>query len=144
MLRRCIAQKEVPSILSHCHTLACGGHFGGKKTAFKVLSCGFYWPTLFKDAYAYVSTCDRCQRSGNIASRNQMPLTNIMEVEIFDCWGIDFIGPFPSSYGNQYILVGVDYVSKWVEAIASAKNDHNVSSSSRRTFFKGMALQEPS
>ncbi|PRQ17346.1 putative nucleotidyltransferase, Ribonuclease H [Rosa chinensis] len=126
MLRRCIAQEEVPSILSHCHTLACGGHFGGKKTAFKVLSCGFYWPTLFKDAHAYVSACDRCQRSGNIASRNQMPLTNIMEVEIFDCWGIDFMGPFPSSYGNQFILVGVDYVSKWVEAIASAKNDHNV------------------
>ncbi|XP_040369382.1 uncharacterized protein LOC121051265 [Rosa chinensis] len=58
MLRRCIAQEEVPSILSHCHTLACGGHFGGKKTAFKVLSCGFYWPTLFKDAHAYVSACD--------------------------------------------------------------------------------------
>ena len=52
-----------------------------------------------------------------------MPLQNIMEVEVFDCWGIDFIGPFPSLAGNEYILVVVDYVSKWVEAMATARND---------------------
>ena len=46
-----------------------------------------------------------------------------MEVEVFDCWGIDFVGPFPSSTGNEYILVAVDYVSKWVEAMATARND---------------------
>ncbi|XP_024005602.1 uncharacterized protein LOC112082241, partial [Eutrema salsugineum] len=46
--------------------------------------------------------------------------------DIFDCWGIDFMGPFISSYGNQYILVAVDYVSKWVEAIASPTNDSKV------------------
>ena len=45
-----------------------------------------------------------------------MPLTNILEVEVFDVWGIDFMGPFPPSFGNLYILVVVDYVSKWVEA----------------------------
>ena len=55
-----------------------------------------------------------------------MPLTNILEVELFDVWGIDFMGPFPPSYGNLYILVAVDYVSKWVEAIASPTNDSKV------------------
>ena len=45
-----------------------------------------------------------------------MPLTNILEVEVFDVWGIDFMGPFPPSFGNLYILVVVDYASKWVEA----------------------------
>jgi hypothetical protein len=55
-----------------------------------------------------------------------MPLQYILEVEIFDVWGMDFMGPFPSSYGNQYILVGVDYVSKWVEAIASPTNDARI------------------
>ena len=50
----------------------------------------------------------------------------ILEVEFFDCWGIDFMGPFPSSYGNKYILVAVDYVSKWVEAVASRTNDTSV------------------
>ena len=52
-----------------------------------------------------------------------MEQKSIQEVEIFDCWGIDFMGPFPSSYGNKYILVTVDYVSKWVEAVASPTND---------------------
>ena len=47
-----------------------------------------------------------------------MPLQSIMEVEAFDCWGIDFIGPFPSSYSYEYILLVVDYVTKWEEAIA--------------------------
>jgi hypothetical protein len=48
-----------------------------------------------------------------------MPLNPIFVLEIFDCWGIDFMRPFPSSFGYQFILVAVDYVSKWVEAIAS-------------------------
>ena len=52
-----------------------------------------------------------------------MPLQNIMEVEVFDCWGIDFVGPLPPSFGNEYILVAVDYVNKWVEAVADPKND---------------------
>ena len=52
-----------------------------------------------------------------------MPLHGILEIEIFDVWGLDFMGPFPSSMENKYILVGVVYVSKWVEAIASPTND---------------------
>ena len=55
-----------------------------------------------------------------------MPLNPILEIELFDVWGIDFMGPFPNSYGNQYILVAVDYVSKWVEAIPSKTNDNKV------------------
>ena len=55
-----------------------------------------------------------------------MPLNLILVVELFDVWGIDFMGPFPTSYGHAYILVGVDYVSKWVEAIPCKTNDHRV------------------
>ena len=55
-----------------------------------------------------------------------MPLNNILEVELFDVWGIDFMGPFPSSFNNLYILVAVDYVSKWVKAIAAPTNDSKV------------------
>ncbi|XP_050150502.1 uncharacterized protein LOC126625454 [Malus sylvestris] len=46
--------------------------------------------------------------------------------DIFDVWGIDFMGPFPSSYGFMYILLAVDYVSKWVEAKATLTNDSKV------------------
>jgi hypothetical protein len=52
-----------------------------------------------------------------------MPLSNIIEIEVFNCWGIDFVGPLPNSHSNLYILVAVDYVSKWVEVIASPRVD---------------------
>jgi len=55
-----------------------------------------------------------------------MPLQPTLTVEIFDVWGIDFMGPFPNSFGNLYILVNVDYMSKWVEAVASRTNDNKV------------------
>ncbi|KAL6512239.1 hypothetical protein OROHE_019851 [Orobanche hederae] len=63
---RCVSEEERRSILNFCHGEACGGHFGLKKTALKVLNCGFYWPTIFKDAYTTCVTCDRCQRMGQI------------------------------------------------------------------------------
>ena len=62
---------------------------------------------------------------GNISKRHEMPLHVIMVVQLFDVWGIDFMGPFPSSFGNIYILLVVNYVSKWVEATACPKNDAN-------------------
>ena len=55
-----------------------------------------------------------------------MPLNNILVIELFDVWGIDFMGPFPSSYSNKYILVAIDYVSKWVEAVTLPTNDARV------------------
>ncbi|XP_074322955.1 uncharacterized protein LOC141659918 [Apium graveolens] len=67
--------------------------------------------------------CDRCQRVGNISKRYEMLLNVMLEVEIFDVWGIDFMGPFISSRNNQYILLEVDYVSKWVEVKVLPTND---------------------
>nr|ACY01934.1 hypothetical protein [Beta vulgaris] len=123
---RCIPEWEVHDILKHSHSLPCGGHAGPSKTVAKVLQSGFYWPTLFHDASMFVKSCDACQRTGNISRRHEMPQTPILEVELFDVWGIDLMGPFPSSSGNNFILVAVDYVSKWVEAIASPTNDSKV------------------
>ncbi|VVA30993.1 PREDICTED: LOW QUALITY PROTEIN, partial [Prunus dulcis] len=79
-----------------------------------------------QNAFDFCSKCDRCQKMGSISRRNEMPLNNILVVELFDVWGIDFMGPFPSSFGYIYILVAVDYVSKWVEATATRTNDHKV------------------
>ncbi|XP_010507141.1 PREDICTED: uncharacterized protein LOC104783719 [Camelina sativa] len=124
--RRCLAEMEVLYVLFHCHGSDYAGHFATFKTVSKVLQAGFWWPTMFKDAHEFVSRCDVCQRKGQISKRHKMPQNFILEVEVFDCWGIDFMGPFPFSYKNKYILVAVDYVSKWVEAIASPKNDFDV------------------
>ena len=62
---------------------------------------------------------------GSISTRHEMPLQGILVVHLFDVWGIDFMGPFPFSFGNLYILLPVDYVSKWAEATACPKNDAN-------------------
>nr|GFA46455.1 reverse transcriptase domain-containing protein [Tanacetum cinerariifolium] len=63
---------------------------------------------------------------GKNSQRDEMPQNFIQIYEIFDVWGIDFMGPFSSSKGNKYILVAVDYLSKWVEANALPKNDAQV------------------
>ena len=55
-----------------------------------------------------------------------MPLNPILIVEIFNVWGIDFMGPFPNPFEFLYIMVAMDYVSKWVEAIACKTNDQRV------------------
>ncbi|GKB45373.1 reverse transcriptase domain-containing protein [Tanacetum coccineum] len=55
-----------------------------------------------------------------------MPQNSIQVCEILDVWGIDFMGPFTSSKGNKFILVAVDYLSKWVEAKAFPTNDTRV------------------
>ena len=126
ILRRCVPESEMRDILFHCHSSEYGGHFGENRTARKLLQFGFYWPTLFKDAHEYVLHCDRCQRVGHISKRHEMPLNNILEVELFDVWGIDFMGPFICSLNNLYILLAVDYVSKWVEAVAVPTNEAKV------------------
>ncbi|KAF8082321.1 hypothetical protein N665_0833s0001 [Sinapis alba] len=123
VFRRCVAEEEIPGILFHCHGSNYDGHFAVSKTVSKFLQVGYWWPKMFKDAHSFVSKCDACQRQGNISKRNEMPQNFILEVEVFDVWGIDFMGPFPSSHNNQFILVAVDYVSKWIEAIASPTID---------------------
>ncbi|GJY79452.1 reverse transcriptase domain-containing protein [Tanacetum coccineum] len=65
-------------------------------------------------------------RQGKISQRDEMPQNSIQVYEIFDVWGIDFMGPFPSSRGNKYILVAVEYLSKWVEVKALPTNDVRV------------------
>jgi len=130
IIRRCIPNEKVRSVLSFYHELACGGHFGPHKSAEKVLQSGLYWPTLFKDAFDFGKICSRCQILGRISKRNKMPLNPILETELFNVWDIDFMGPFPSSFGHQYILMVMDYVSKWVEVIPTRQMTTKLLSSS--------------
>ena len=69
--RRCIPDHEIDSVLKFCHSSAPGGHLGTQRTTRKVLDCGFYWPTIFKDAWRICSTCEECQRAGGAISWRQ-------------------------------------------------------------------------
>ena len=78
---------------------------------------------MYKDAMEFVKRCPRCRKHGNISARDAMPLQNNLQVEIFDVWGIDFMGLFPKLGDFEYILVVEDYGSKWVEAIPCRATD---------------------
>nr|GEX41643.1 reverse transcriptase domain-containing protein [Tanacetum cinerariifolium] len=112
VIRRCVASQEAIDIPKACHSGPTGGHYGANYTAKKVFDSGFYCPTIYKDAFELVKYCDSCQRQGKISQKDEMPQISIQVCEIFDVRGIDFMGPFPSSKGNKYILVAVDYLSK--------------------------------
>nr|GEW91415.1 reverse transcriptase domain-containing protein [Tanacetum cinerariifolium] len=123
---RCVHGKEALEILEACHDRPTGGNHGANLTAKKVFDAGFFWPTIYKDAHELVKHCDSCQREGKFSQRDEMPQNAIQICEIFDVWGIDFMGPFPSSRRNKYILLAVEYLSKWVEAKALPTNDARV------------------
>ncbi|GKD00728.1 reverse transcriptase domain-containing protein [Tanacetum coccineum] len=112
IIRRCVHGQEAFEILKACHEGPTGGHHSANLTAQKVFDAGFFWPTIYRDAHTMIKSCDTCQRQGKISQRDEMPQNAIQVCEIFDVWGIDFMGPFPSSHGNKYILVAVDYLSK--------------------------------
>nr|GFA50504.1 reverse transcriptase domain-containing protein [Tanacetum cinerariifolium] len=120
VIRRCVHGQEAIDILKACHYGPTGGHHGPNYTAKKVFDSGFYWPTIYHDAQDLVKNCDVCQR------QDEMPQNSIQVCEIFDVWGIDFMGLFSSSRGNKYILIAIHYLSKWVEVKALPTNDARV------------------
>ena len=72
---------------------------------------------MYKDTKGFIWRCQKFQLHGSITSCNAMPLHYNLQIETIDVWGIDFMGPFPKSHDSEYILIAVDYVSKWVEAL---------------------------
>ncbi|GJV45356.1 reverse transcriptase domain-containing protein [Tanacetum coccineum] len=80
IIRRCVDGKEALKILETCHSGPTGGHYGANFTSKKVFDAGFYWPTIYKDAFEFVKSYDACQRQGKISQRDEMP-QNVIQVE---------------------------------------------------------------
>nr|GEV55707.1 reverse transcriptase domain-containing protein [Tanacetum cinerariifolium] len=124
VIRRCVHGQESIDILKACHYGPTRGHHGLNYTAKKVFYSGFYWLTIYRDAQYLVKNYDVCQRQGKISQIDEMPQNSIQVCEIFNVCGIDFMGPFPSSRGNKYILIAVDYLFGTPRAIISDRGMH--------------------
>ncbi|GKD82162.1 reverse transcriptase domain-containing protein [Tanacetum coccineum] len=112
VIRRCVFSKEAHDILMACHDGPTGGHHGANYTARKVFDSGFFWPTIYKDAHELVKNCNSCQRQGKVSQHDEMPQNSIQVCEIFDVWGIDFMGPFPSSKGVGSLDHSMDEITR--------------------------------
>ncbi|MCO5581353.1 hypothetical protein L7F22_035234 [Adiantum nelumboides] len=114
--RRVPSCKEIPLILKSLHEEACGVHFAHDLTARKILHAGYVWPTLHLDVQHWCKTCHQCQINGDMRLIHG-PRHPVVANEPFEKWGIDAIGRLPrTADGKLYILVAIDYMTKWVEA----------------------------
>ncbi|MCO5606643.1 hypothetical protein L7F22_060831 [Adiantum nelumboides] len=114
--RRVPSCKEIPLILKSLREEACGGHFTHDLTAEKILHAGYVWPTLHLDVQHWCRTCHQCQINGDRRLVHG-PRHPVVANGPFEKWGIDAIGRLPrTADGKLYILVAIDYMTKWVEA----------------------------
>ncbi|XP_020234743.1 uncharacterized protein LOC109814671 [Cajanus cajan] len=116
-LLKCVEAEQANYILREMHEGICGFHSGGRTLATKVLRAGYYWPTLREDCVKFVKHCVSCQRHGNLIHASAEELHGISSPWPFAMWGMDILGPFPIAKGQcKFLLVAVDYFTKWVEA----------------------------
>ncbi|KAK4381837.1 Retrovirus-related Pol polyprotein from transposon.6 [Sesamum angolense] len=85
VVRRCVPNDEYNSVLTFCHTFACGGHFGPKRTTRKVLDCGMYWNTLFKDAYEF---CKKLVEAKATRTDDSAAVIGFVKSHIFNRFGV--------------------------------------------------------
>jgi len=118
VLLRCVSHKEGKAIMQRIHEGVCGTHMSGKSLARKIMNQGYFWISIERDCIKYVRTCKTCQYYD---VRQHLPATELHPTSPswpFSAWGIDVIGKIhpPASNQHQFILVAVDYFSRWVEA----------------------------
>jgi hypothetical protein len=115
-LQKVLRENELDTVLWMMHNHPTAGHFGIDNTYEKIKE-RFYWKNMKEDIKQYIKFCDACQRRGKKGGQGYL---NTIKVEgPFEKIGIDFVGPLSrTEKGNRYILVAIDYLTKWVEAKA--------------------------
>lgn len=119
----CVDKLLQEPLLKKIHDEAHGGHFSSTVTAYKILRNYYYWPGMFKDAYAWVAKCKKCKLFTGKPQLVALPLRPVVIDEPFKQWGLDFIGPLSptSSVIHMHILTAIDYFTKWVKFIPMRK-----------------------
>ncbi|XP_022007340.1 uncharacterized protein LOC110906528 [Helianthus annuus] len=116
-LLKCLDPEQASYIIREIHYGICGIHAGPKMIVTKVKNAGYYWPGMHESAVKELQQCDECQRHAPISLRAKNEMIPVTATWPFQKWGVDIVGPFPRSSGSaQYLLIAVDYFTKWVEA----------------------------
>lgn len=115
-----MSEVEVPSIIVACHDSACGGHFSRQLIGQKILNAGYFWPILFKDAYAYVKRCDACQRYAKNNLNIELSFHVSLSLVSSEKWEIDYVGEVHPQFSKDMtcIVVAIEYLTKLAEAKA--------------------------
>ncbi|XP_070056966.1 uncharacterized protein [Nicotiana tomentosiformis] len=118
-LLRCVDAKEAEMIMKEVHSRVCGLHMNGYVLAKKILLAGYYWLTMERDCFRFVRKCHQCQIHSDLIHSPPLELYPMSAPSPFVAWGMDIIGPIETkaSNGHKFILVTIDYFTKWVEAI---------------------------
>ena len=118
---KCLVPKEADYVMREVHEGIRENHSGSWLLVHKLIWVGYYWPTMQKDAHTYVKAYDKCQRFGNLIRQPTKELTPITTPWPFIQWRLDIMGPFPTMIRQlKFLVVGIDYLTKWVEAEALA------------------------
>ncbi|GJS67310.1 reverse transcriptase domain-containing protein [Tanacetum coccineum] len=118
---RCVGPIQADYVLREIHAGSCSMHSGPRSVVARALRSGYYWPTMHRDARDMIKKCKDCQVHRPIPRQPQQELTPITSPWPFHKWGIDIAGPFPVAAGGlKFLIVAIDYFTKWIEAKAVA------------------------
>uniref|UniRef100_A0A2N9I3X6 RNA-directed DNA polymerase n=1 Tax=Fagus sylvatica TaxID=28930 RepID=A0A2N9I3X6_FAGSY len=122
-LLRCVDAEEANRLIQEMHAGLMGAHANGPFLARKIMRAGYYWLTMERDCIRHVQTCHKCQMYQNSKNAPPQYLHTMASPWPFSAWGMDVIGAITpkASNGHEFILVAIDYFTKWVEA-CSFKN----------------------
>jgi len=121
-LLRCLSDLEANKALQEVHEGICATHANGHMMAKQMQRAGYFWLSMEKDCINFVRRCHKCQVYSDKVNAPPTPLFNMVSPWPFAIWGIDVIGPINSKASNKhrFILVAIDYFTKWVEACSYA------------------------
>lgn len=114
---KCLNSEDATYMLREIHEGICGNHSGPRSLVGKVVWAGYFWPTMQKDALKIVQQCNKCQWFGNVQRIPEEHMSSISSTWPFSTWGIDIVGPLPPGKKQvKFLLVAINYFTKWVEA----------------------------
>ncbi|KAL2228349.1 UNVERIFIED_CONTAM: Gag-Pol polyprotein [Sesamum indicum] len=121
-LLKCLDEERALYVMREIHEGSCGNHSGARLLAHKITRQGYFWLTLVKDSKELMRKCESCQKYASLIHQPTTPMEPIRISCPCDQCGIDIVGPFPPAQAQKkFIIVAVEYFSKWVEAEALAK-----------------------